>query len=368
MSNMKKKEIAILSMQRVINFGSVLQAYSLREILRELTDAQVTFLDIEQEPALVSEKKIKASEDYAEPADYPPGILQKGKRWLITRLSAVNKQLIGTFMKKELKLTSEANQRKYDCVIIGSDEVFNHRNGVCLQLHGNVQQSEKIISYAASCGSARASDILPEDRKTVANALARIETISVRDRATAQYIEVLTGRAVVHHLDPVLMGNLCKRPHKPVFLKNYLLVYAYGQRIRTAAEIHAIQAFAKERSLKTVAIGGSQFWCDLYIPVPPMRMLDYFYYADCVVTDTFHGTIFSIINHKQFAVLPRKTNEAKITGLLEDLGLSDRLVLKLEDLEGILLNEISYDGVERILSEERIRAREYLKERLGVLC
>ena len=53
------------------------------------------------------------------------------------------------------------------------------------------------------------------------------------------------------------MGPLHARKQRKVWLKKYLLVYAYGQRIRTAEEINAIRAFAKEKGHKIVAMGGS---------------------------------------------------------------------------------------------------------------
>ena len=360
----KKKKIAILSMQRVVNFGSVLQAFSLREMVRQVTDASVTFIDIDETEMLPSQKSVSESVDYDAPAAYPKGIFQRAKRWSIARLSAANKRLIRRFMKEELALDANSADEQYDCVIVGSDEVFNHRHGVCLQLHGNVKGTKKIISYAASCGSANAGDIYPEDMEKVCSAMAQYAAVSVRDSATQAYASALYAGPILHHLDPVLMGDLYKREHRPVPLKNYLLVYAYGQRIRTAEEIDAIRNFAKKHHLKTVAVGGSQFWCDLYVPATPFRLLDYFYYADYVVTDTFHGAIFSVINRRKFAVLPRKTNINKITGLLQDLHLENRQVASVADLEQILTNDMDYTAVESILASRREEAKEYLRNQL----
>lgn len=367
MSETKKKKLAILSMQRIVNFGSVLQAYSLRSILREVTGETADFLDIEEDLVLPSQKSIRETMDYEGPAAYPPGVLQKGKRWIFARLSAFNRRLIRQFMVRKLQLRSGKEQKYYDCIIVGSDEVFNHVKGVNLQLHGKIENTEKIISYAASCGSARVEDIAPEDLETVKCAMNSFSAISVRDGATRQYVNALYAGTVEHHLDPVLVGNLYQRKHKPVRLKKYLLVYAYGQRIHTAEEIQAIQEFAKSRRLKTVAMGGSQFWCDLYIPATPFRMLDYFYYADYVVTDTFHGSVFSVIQKKQFAVIARKTNDNKLKGLMKDLNLQGNILSSMAQLEQVLTTPINYDSVEMILSRERARSRAYLKEQLGGL-
>ena len=82
-----------------------------------------------------------------------------------------------------------------------------------------------------------------------------------------------------------------------------MIVYAYGTRIRKIEEIQAIKKFARKHKLKIIALEGVQNWCDDYIVADPFRMLDYFYYAEYVVTDTFHGTIFSIINRKSLQQL-----------------------------------------------------------------
>lgn len=363
----KIKRIGILSMQRVVNFGSVLQAYSLKQMIQEIGADNVTFVEIDRSRSCASKKSISDSLDYESPAVLPTGIIQRAKRWIIARLSAYNKKMIRSFMRKVLGLDETCSRASYTHVVIGSDEVFNHYGeSVCLQLHGEVDHAEHVISYAASCGNASAEDIEETDWNQVRAALGKIERISVRDNATADYVKKLTGRNVLHHLDPVLVGNLCDRRHHPVFLKKYLVVYAYGYRIRTMEEIGAIQQFTRQNGLKSVALGGSQFWVDLYLPTSPFRLLDYFYYADYVVTDTFHGVIFSIINRKNFVVIVRKTNYAKISGLLNDLGLEDRQVHSMEALEKVLKQEIDYDSVYAILSEEKKRSWEYLKSCLGV--
>lgn len=356
--------IAILSMQRIVNFGSVLQAWSLRQMVQEVTGASADFLDIEDSPALESRGGALAAVDYHAPACYSQHILQKAKRRIITVLSGYNKKLIQKFMREELRLDDKYAPRSYDHVIVGSDEVFNHAAGVRLQLHGDVKQASKVITYAASCGSAKAEYVCPEDVQTLRNAMSRFTAISVRDAGTASYVRHFYDGQICKHMDPVLMGSLHARKARRVWLKKYLLVYAYGQRIRTAEEIEAIRSFARKKGLKIVAMGGSQFWCDLYIPAAPMRMLDWFAHAEYVVTDTFHGTIFSVINQKKFAAIVRPSNENKLTCLLTDLSLAERQLKDLVLLESVLDKPVDYDTVNAILARERIKARAYLKELL----
>lgn len=357
-------KIAILSMQRVLNFGSVLQAYSLKKILERMTNEHVQFIDIDEDRVCFSKKTNFEEADTGKEKTLSNGIFSKAKRWIITRLSAWNKKKIRKFMEKTLNLTQSNNHNHYDVVVVGSDEVFNHRQGVNLQLHGDVKQADRVISYAASAGSAMLEDISADDRGAVREAMARFAAVSVRDTATQKYAQALYDGKVQHHLDPVLVGDLAERKHRRVWLKNYLLVYAYGHRIKTEEEIDAIQKYAKDKGLKTVAVGGSQPWCDLYIPVSPFRLLDYFYYADAVVTDTFHGTIFSVINHKRFAVIVRNTNGNKLRGLLADLALQNREVQNMDRLAEVLDAPIDYQTVEEIRAREKQRAYTYLETEL----
>lgn len=357
-------KIAILSMQRVVNFGSVLQAYSLKKILERITKAEIHFIDINEDRVCASKKTNSEEADTGEKKVLSNSIFSKGKRWIIRQLSSWNKKKIRKFMDNTLNLSESNNQQSYDAVVVGSDEVFNHRHGVNLQLHGDVQQAENVISYAASAGSAMLEDISMEDRDLVREAMANFSAISVRDAATVKYAKALYAGDVQHHLDPVLVGDLDQRKHRKVWLKNYLLVYAYGYRIKSAEEINTIQKYARDRGLKTVAVGGSQPWCDLYIPVSPFRLLDYFYYADAVVTDTFHGTIFSVINQKPFAVIFRNTNENKLRGLLEDLTLQGREVRNMDRLAEVLDMPMDYRAVEEIRAREKKRTYDYLTREL----
>jgi len=351
-------------MQRIVNMGSVLQAYSLREIVRETSGIQADFLDIEDQPSLPSVQTVKSSEDYQTAAAYSGSVVQRGKRWIIARLSALTKKKIRTFMTKELELNASTAQNTYDHVIVGSDEVFNHSKAVRLQLHGEVKQARNVFTYAASCGSACAGDVEMTDRQRVKDAMKHFSAMSVRDTATEKYVSQFYDGTIERHLDPVLAGDLYLQKHRKVFLKKYLLVYAYGQRIRTAKEIEAIRNFARAKGLKTVAIGGSQFWCDLYLPVSPFRALDYFHFADYVITDTFHGAIFSVINHCRFAVIVRKTNACKLSSLLKDLGLEERIVKVMQQLPEILEKPVDYEQVDKILQKERARTRKYLKAQI----
>ena len=132
---------AILSMQQVVNMGSVLQAYSLRELVRSVTGEPVDFLDITDVPAVESRKSIKEADDYTAPAAYPPGIFQRGKRRLIAVLSRQTKRKIRAFMESELHLSGNAGEKQYDCVIVGrcGDYILKKMNPIRLFVYADME-------------------------------------------------------------------------------------------------------------------------------------------------------------------------------------------------------------------------------------
>lgn len=92
--------------------------------------------------------------------------------------------------------------------------------------------------------------------------------------------------------------------------------------------------------------------------------------AEEVITDTFHGSIFSVITHRPFTTLIRKSvgnsygNEEKLSDLLKRLKLADRMTTKIEDAENINEKTIDYAKVDELLKAHREVAKEYLRKNL----
>lgn len=95
-------------------------------------------------------------------------------------------------------------------------------------------------------------------------------------------------------------------------------------------------------------------------------MLSYFSNAKEVITDTFHGTIFSVISHKKFVTLVRKSqgtsygNEEKLSDLLTRIDLQKQMTYDIENAENILKQDINYEIVDKFLEKERNRSIKYL--------
>ena len=121
---------------------------------------------------------------------------------------------------------------------------------------------------------------------------------------------------------------------------------------------------------KFYALGGVQHYCDRFIECSPFEMIAYFQNAKMIVTDTFHGTIFSIITHRQFISIVRNNgygNEEKLTDLLEKLGLSKRILINIIDISSVMKEEIDYKLVDEIIYNEKRHAYQYLKDQINSL-
>lgn len=117
-------------------------------------------------------------------------------------------------------------------------------------------------------------------------------------------------------------------------------------------------------------MGGYHDFCDEYINASPFELLEYVKHADYIITDTFHGTIFSIINHKPFVSLIREShngvygNKEKLTDLLSRLELTERGISNSADLFEIIDQPIDYNRVESIRQKEIKKTHDYLKRHL----
>lgn len=113
-----------------------------------------------------------------------------------------------------------------------------------------------------------------------------------------------------------------------------------------------------------VSIGHYFPWCDKTIVPHPFEVLAYFKNASCIVTDTFHGSVFSIKFNKQFCTIVRGMNSNKLTHLLEQFGLDNRIANDVSKLPSIMDTKIDYDPVNVRIAEEKTRSIAYLTENL----
>lgn len=344
----------ILSMHRVNNYGSFWQAYCLKKMI-ECCGSDADFIDIKKGKQFLDSEPYKPSFSFSKIKRIPYYIFQKKKA-----------NMFKVFQNQKLGCAETYNySNDYDCIIIGSDEVFNCVQqspwGFTSQLYGDIE-NDNVNSYAGSFGYTTIQDLEKYDLKEkVKEAFCKLNNISVRDSNSEQIaIELMDGKMIHRHLDPVLIGDL-PVPEKQAVKDKYILIYAYDFRFNDKEYIQTIKEYAKKNNLKIYSVGFYQDWVDRNILTDPYGLLSFFKNAEYIVTDTFHGTIFSVRCEKPFLTIVRNTNTQKLTSLLECIGLSGRILKKACDFEKIE-NYIDYGAVFDILDNEKNRSLTYIEK------
>lgn len=368
-------KVGIMTMQRVENYGSFLQAYGLKKEIEKLGHT-VQFVDYEPEPSVVpdTEEKKRSSKNSR---------IFKALHMLSSSYRTYRKQQIkmnNTFQKfsttydeqflRQLDITKEYNIcPKLDVLVIGSDEVFNctqrgNKVGFSRQLFGKDNNARKVISYAASFGST-IYEKLEEYHiaEEVGKMLSKFDSISVRDENSQKIVERLCDISPTCHIDPVLLYDFPEVEDISVPMEDYIVVYAYAGRIN-GKEAEIIRQFAKREGKKVLSLGFYQPFCDEYVLASPLEVLAYIKHADYVITDTFHGTVFSIKYQKKFGTIIRDSNQQKLEDLMKRFAVTKRKICELDCMREIVIAEIDKEKVKNNLWKNQEAGRAYLRENI----
>lgn len=361
-------KIGILSMQQVRNYGSFLQAYALKSTLESLGH-QCEFVDVE--PGIILpgyERNVKY---------FIKKAFQRYCNWsALGTLSTLGKRLKFTHLyhsRFDNEFLEELGVYKhtftyFDLVVIGSDEVFNFNQntfyGFSTQLFGDVKNANKVISYAGSFGTTTL-DVIDRCgvRDVIVNSMSKMAAISVRDVNSFSVVKDLLGKEPSLNVDPVLIYDYQKYAVEPKE-KDYIIVYSYPNRFNGKKEVNAIQSFAKQKGKKLISICFYFPWCDETIMPHPFEVLGYIKNADYIITDTFHGCVMSMKFNKQFVAFSRESNMQKLTSLLNQFGLSNRICKTPAEIIKKMDEPINYSAVNERIKEETNNAITYLKSNI----
>lgn len=373
--NSEMKKIEILSMQHVNNFGSFIQAYSLQGMLESL-GGEVSFLDIEpreEDNQLMQGKLI----DYGSELSHTSITEKLLDGYLINRFrnKAIRKHQDNIFQETRDKYFKKADpDEQFDLCVIGSDEVFNCMQesfwGFTSQLFGNVGNADKVITYAACCGFTKLEDVPDKAVDKIRESFGKVKSFSVRDENTYEFVKSISDRSdISYNLDPAVLGNFDKEVEEAKRIDKlpgkYCLIYSYPNRIHDEEDIKAIKEFCKEQGLEIVTIGIQMAWIDKYYAADPFQLLKAFKEASFVITDTFHGTIFSAKYSDKFAIITRGSNQNKLVDLVNRLDLDDHMISSVSEIKNLADKKHDKTKMNNMLKEELNKTMKYLEENLN---
>lgn len=325
------------------NYGSFLQAFALQEYLRQ-HDIKAYFIE---------ESSIKKT-------------LIKTKRLLTKNLSRLSFNIhnASTYYRVNKKLNSISNYDDilFDAVVLGSDEIWNLNNKTFEHspvFFGENVQAKKRISYAPSANGMHFEDFLNYPEKT--NALNRIEHLSARDPLTVSLVEKLTNKSVVEVLDPTFLIDWSGY-EKPNTLENYILVYCYHFSVERAK---LIEALAQELHAEIIVVGHFNETLYKAKVIDSFEFLGYVKNALAVITDSFHGTIFSIQYNKPFCSFVGENY--KVKSVLSAFSLETRDASLTDNLSSLFEKKIDYNSVNQIMEERKLVSKEFLNNALDVV-
>lgn len=254
----------------------------------------------------------------------------------------------------------ESLSKCYDCIVLGSDELWSAspRSIRYTEEYFGYGMTKPHITYAPSGTLFDLNNVDLCDRAS--KGMKTFQNIAVRDVYTQEIVRKLTGREACLVLDPTLLN--------PYFIKNteehhggYVLLY--GSDYSEEQQRH-IKRMAIDHNWRIVALGWPQKWAnEFYSPSSAEEFQEIFEYAEYCVPSTFHGTIFSILHEKQFVTMLSPLRGRKVTMLLQQLGLENRLWSQSCNMD----EEINYCRVNELLQRLRRESEQYLTDALQAI-
>ena len=353
-------KIRIITHHSVHNHGAVLQLYALTNVLSKYDNTvcaldytkNLDFLDVDINKYNISIKSIPFYFSY---------LIKKG---VSRTLFNVKKREILEYFKKKNNLVGDyySHCKNMDAVFVGSDEVFSIEPGLNTFFWGFGVPAKYIFSYAGCFGPSTIEFIKEKNALEYVEAgIKRFSKISVRDYNSQQIVRELSGDTPEQVCDPVILydfkneKNDFKRPIKD----KYILVYAYDENMNDEKEYKHIRKFAQLNDLKILTVGFYHKWCDKCINADPLELLCWINYAEYVVTDTFHGTVMSLVMNTPFATKIRG-NRNKLGFLLEEYDCLDREIIDFNEISRVLNQEIDFTKINSIIDSKRSNAIQYI--------
>ena len=369
-----KKQIAVITRHSVANYGSVLQSFATQSILDKLGfDTKIIdYTRADEKGGNIVKVKLKGNN------------IGNMNRNIFNKLLYIISQFpnyeysyrkFKMFRKKLLNQTEEYSSieelrqkcPKADIYMTGSDQVWGEIGGDIYDsayFLDFVPNGSNCISYSASFGKEKVSDELI---KKLPNLLNKYSDIMVREQSAVDIINKNTTQNAELVLDPTLLLNKeqweAKAQGKLKYNK-YILIYqlhknkefdSYAEKVAKKMELPLIRI---SPSINSITRSGKF----IYMPTPE-SFLNYLKNATLLLTDSFHGTVFSLIFNKQFIeILPGETS-TRVINILELTKLTNRILQDYNDFS-LLNKKIDFKDVNKILEEERKKSINKLENAL----
>lgn len=382
-----EKNIGILTLPLHSNYGGLLQAYALQEVVSDF-GYNVLIIDVKNQNdfyfwrfKFIAKQTLKYLMSF--------GKMKIPKRqWMTKEEKSYIRANTDQFIKEKLRMTRSVGSHikmesikeyNFEAIIVGSDQVWRPQYTPFI---GNYFldfiKNEKIrrISYAASFGKDE-WQFSKIDTEKCSKEAKKFDAISVReDTAIALCKKKLDVDATLV-LDPTLL--LRKEDYLALLPKSFgksqgtegIFTYILDDSEENRSIVNKVENYLDTFSFKVMPgnKNHNEFEIESYenFVFPPVQdWIEGFHKASFIVTDSFHGTLFSIIFNKPFiSIGNKKRGVSRFKSILALLDLEPRLVLDPDQANiNLIKKPIDYVLVNGLLNEQQKKSREFLRTSL----
>lgn len=367
-----KKRIGTVSYNIYCNFtnyGSALQTWALHQAIKKVAGDTI-------EPVLVDYcPDILADKDPLNPFANMWDKDEESRKMCELTLPAIRENYYKferfyreRFTRTKKKYTSEnfdgiMTDEKLSGFVCGSDTIFcPDEFGFDDGYYANFKSMKgHAVSYAASFGDPHFTD---ETYSVLNNRIQNFKALGLRENLMIPYVSAHTNVPVQKVIDPTLLltdNDYDEIASERLEEDKYVLLYArrYNPKMEAYAEKLAAEKGWKIVEISLRATNGEKPNRRMYYEAGIEEFISLVKYAECIITNSFHGMIFAVQYSKPFYVFSREQCDTKITELLELFGLTDRLITTASNqLRG--LDDIDYVTVHKRIEGARRKSQKFL--------
>lgn len=364
---MNKKEVGIITIQSD-NFGNRLQNYAVQEILKKRSCTPVTFgrsyYYNDKHKKKIKIANIIHSIDWLVNISFAPEKIRKGLS------GAAHIYNMNQFTKNNITMSDVYAENitkdivdEFDYFLCGSDQLWNLKFPMVTETDFlQFADEKKNISIAASLG---VEELTVDEQQMFTEYLRKFKGISVRENKAKEILQPLTEKDITVLPDPTMMlsADEWKKIEKKVktpekYIAVYLLDYASRNMV-----MDALNKFYDNKIPKIIwildKIHPDNYWYG------PSEFLYIIHHADAVYTDSFHGTVFSLLFERNVRIFERKhkgfSMNSRIYTLVDNLGINPSVIIR--EADDIMKDStIDYEVVKKRINTEREKCNRFLNK------
>ena len=293
--------VGIITFHRAANYGAVLQSYALQQALESI--------GVKNE---IIDYRCEHIEQHYSPK--PSVSIKHAKHFVLELMEALQKskvrKVFDHFLNNYLCLSQKVTREelailadKYNTVICGSDQVWNpiSTNGDYSYFLDFVSSDKKKLSYAASIGIDKWED---SSLNAIKEHLRSFDAISIREPSSLDMVESLYDGDLAINVDPTVLLEVSKWEEIAEKSNRSENGFIFVYMMQPSDNLYKLaESLAREKGLDIISISMSENKCSIGQNVKGASVNDYLWFiknASYVVTNSFHGLIFSMIFEKDF--------------------------------------------------------------------